>query len=170
MKNITILAAVMILLSANNLSAQKKVTVDYAVTKTFEQKFKDASQVQWSDLENDIFMARFENRGDHCIAYFTSEGRLVLAGKKITFEILPPAVKQRTEEVRAMNETESNELTIREIYELSGDRGTEYFINLTSRKLALSILVYGNGTSKILRKSTQPSEKEATSILAAGHL
>jgi hypothetical protein len=165
MKKITMLAAVMILVSAN-LNAQKKVNVDYAVTKTFEREFKDASRIRWSALNHNIFMARFNNQQDRCIAYFTSEGEMILTGRKIAFEILPIMVKKGAEEVRTMNETQSGELTIREIYELAGDRGTEYFMNLTGKNLLLSVIVYGNGTSKVLKRSKWSSENEGTSILA----
>jgi hypothetical protein len=168
MKNITMLVVAMILLSVNNnLNAQKKVNVDYSVTKTFGREFKDAAQVQWSEPAHDIFMARFTNDQDHCIAYFTSEGELILTGRKISFGIIPLIVRKRAEEVRTQYETKSNELTMREVYELAGDGGTEYFINFTSEKLALSIIVYGNGTSRVLKKSNLSSEHEGTPLLAA---
>jgi hypothetical protein len=166
MKKHILLAATIILLSINNISAQKKVTVDYVVTTSFNSEFNGASDIQWTKLENSLFMARFENHGDHCIAYFNMEGRLLLTGRKISFEIIPLVVRKRAEEIRTMHATKSGELTIREIYEVGGERGTEYFINLTSEKLALSVIIYGDGSSKVLKESTLPSGNEGTPILA----
>jgi hypothetical protein len=166
MKKHILLIAAIILLSINNISAQKKVTVDYAVTTSFNHNFKGASLLQWTKLKNSLFMARFENHGDHCIAYFTPDGRLLLTGRKISFEITPLVVRKRTEELCTMHSTKSGELTIREIYELAGDHGTEYFINLTGKKLALSVIIYGDGTSKVLKESNLPSGNEGTSVLA----
>lgn len=166
MKKHILLAATIILLGISNISAQKKMTVDYAITTSFNREFKGASDVQWTELENSLFMARFENHADHCIAYFTPEGRLLLTGRKISFEILPLAVKKRAEEISAMREAKSGKLTVREIYELAGDHGTEYFINLTSEKLALSVIIYGDVTSKVLKEATLPSGNEGTPVLA----
>jgi hypothetical protein len=162
MKKHIVLAATIILLSINNISAQKKVTVDYAVATSFNSEFKGASDVRWTKIEKSLFMVRFENHGDHCIAYFNTEGRLLLTGRKIPFEITPRVVKKRAEEMR---QTKGGELIVREVYELNGDHGTEYFINLTSEKLARSVIIYGDGTSKILKESTR-SENEGTPVLA----
>jgi hypothetical protein len=167
MKTIILFAVAINLLSPNNLSAQKNSTVDYAVTESFTREFKHATHVEWSKPENNITMARFDNHGEHYIAYFTSAGELVLTGRRIPFEITPLPVRERTEEIRSDYGKKGNEMTIREVYELSGNSGTEYFINFTSEKLALSVIVYGTGTSKVLRKSNQPSVNDGMGVLAA---
>jgi hypothetical protein len=167
MKNIT-LAVTIILFSTNYLSAQEKITVDYRVTTSFNNEFKYATLVQWTKLPDNLVMARFDNHQDHCIAYFSPEGKMLLTGRKISFEIIPLAVQKRAEELRTMNEAKGSDLTVREIYELARDHGTEYFINFTSEKLALSVIVYGDGTSKVLRKLTPPFENEGTPTIAAG--
>jgi hypothetical protein len=166
MKNVT-LAATIILLSLSNINAQKKTSIDYTVTTSFNREFKDAAHVQWSKITDDIFLSRFENHLEHCIAYFTKKGQLLLTGRKVSIEILPLIVKRRAEEIQIMNETKTNKLTIREVYELAGDYGTEYFMNLTSEKLDLSVIVSGDGTSKVLERSNLPSENERVAILTA---
>lgn len=76
---------------ANSLAAQKPPT---AVQTAFQQKFPNASDVDWSKEKNGEWEAEFETPGDHeKSANFSADGKWLETETEIKFSELPAPIQ-----------------------------------------------------------------------------
>jgi hypothetical protein len=140
--------------------AQATVQISREVDASFTKEFSNAVYTQWTQL-GEIAMARFVNEKENCIAYFGSDGKLVLSGREISFEIVPSGVRKATENLKVANLKKHGHLQISKVYEVSDDYETMYYLNLQGPASIVSVLVHGNGHSKILKESPMmPTQSE----------
>ena len=162
MKKMIMLAAVIV---TAGLSAQaQKAKVSERVTERFNQEFSQASEITWTKVGG-LFLSRFYDNQDYCLAYFDADGKMLLSGKQISFDHAPTAVKKATQRIRNASEKTDDLLRVAGIYELTGDEGTSYFINLDSESLNMSLIAYGDGSSKVLSKTKINKVRNANPVM-----
>lgn len=84
-------AIALLLFFANSLAAQKPPT---AVQTAFNQKFPNATDVDWSKEKNGEWEAEFETAGDHEMsANFSADGKWLETETEIKFSELPAPVQ-----------------------------------------------------------------------------
>ena len=166
MKKIIALAVVIVTFCLENVSAQKKDEVSPQAA-GLKREFKDASDVHWTKLKNNIFLATFENLQEHSIAYFDGAGQLILSGRKIPFEQMPRLAKKGTEGIRTKLENKNDIVTVGEVYELAGSDGTQYYLNMYGEATSLSMIVSGDGSTRILKKVSKPESIVQRPVVAA---
>ena len=91
MKKIFLLFALLICIAAGNLHAQLR-KVSSEVTEAFKAKFPNAEKVEWKDKVS-YFEADFVSDGFEMSANFSGKGAWKETNKKISFDLLPEAVK-----------------------------------------------------------------------------
>jgi hypothetical protein len=167
MKKNIIIAAVLMLICLNNLSAQESTQVKASVARNFEEKFLGASNVRWTAEPKGISLAQFRIENDAWVAYFSPEGNLITSGRKIkSSDQLPIKVKEALNNVESKYESKFGSFQYGGIYEMTSDNGTQYFVPLESQKLSMMVSITDGGSSNILRKDHHdlPNTPDPTAI------
>lgn len=147
MKNLLTAAALLV-----NFALWAQVAAPTPVTHGFEREFKDVPHVIWQKVHNDVWLSRFENNGEHRIAYFGNDGTMILTGKKISFATTPVRVQNRIERVLCKNAS-LGALSVTETYEIARGHGKEYFVNIGDGKsTAFSYLINNDGSYTLLHR------------------
>ena len=147
-----------------DLSALSCGPVTDAIGENFNRKFKDASHVRWVKIK-DTFQVRFYNQDEYCLAFFDASGQLLMSGRKIQLDHVPQTVRKEMDRIRGASEGKHDLLFVAGVYELNNSQGKRYFINLESELLSMSLLVYGNGQSEIVKKINYLNGETVTSVL-----
>jgi len=158
-----VLAVVIVTLCLTNLSAQHGTPVAAVVEKSFNKEFNDVTFVNWSKVNN-LFLARFEDQKENCIAYFAPDGQMLLSGREIPYSIAPRTVKKETERIKTGSPKKRGFLEVGKIYEVNDSGETMYYVNLNGPVSRLSVMVHGNGHSEILQENPLTSREDKAMI------
>ena len=96
--------------------------VPTSVVTAFENEFEEANNINWVST-NDFYKAFFTVNELSMEAFYSLDGELMAVSKKITIDELPiTLLKKAKEKIGGYHVTS--------IFELSTDRGVEYFISV----------------------------------------
>ena len=117
-----------LLLIASTTFANESKPIPTTIINQLHQEFESATEVAWKTTA-DFYKASFTADGQSLEAFFSPDGQLLGTSRKLTVDQLPLAVIKETSKLGSANE-------VTELFELSSDRGTEYFITFGSGKEA----------------------------------
>jgi hypothetical protein len=98
------------------------VNVNPLVMHEFRTLFFNATNVQWSQVQN-LYKAEFTIDGDKTAAFFNSEGTLVATTHYIT-------IGELSRNLRNSLKQQAGAATITEIFEVQSDAGIDYYATL----------------------------------------
>jgi hypothetical protein len=99
-----------------------EINVTPQVLKSFTTSFNNATEVKWS-ANSMLFKAEFSYHGQFITAYYNADGEMVAATKNISSTTLPVAVQASLKKV-------SKGYWIADLFELTDDSGTSYYVTL----------------------------------------
>ncbi|RYZ56339.1 MAG: hypothetical protein EOO14_12405 [Chitinophagaceae bacterium] len=136
------------LLSFGSLKSDaQEIQVSTAVINAFHHSFKNASQVEWKDGGN-FYKADFVLNGQHATAFFNTDAKLMAVTKNISPVQLPITLQNNLK-------TSYDEYWISELFELSDESGTSYYVTVEDGESKITLKSFGNNwsTFKKSRKS-----------------
>lgn len=120
MKKKFFVATAAFILTLSAAFAQDATPVPDAIVKELNQEFSGASNVQWKTTPN-FYKASFTVDAQPLEAFYSFDGQLIAVSRKIRVEQLPMALIKEAKEQGSLDQ-------VTDLFELSSDRGTEYFI------------------------------------------
>ena len=117
--------------------AENPVEISTRVLKSFESSFKGAREVDWS-VSTSYVKAQFALDGQYINAYYNPEGDLIALTRNITASQLPVMLQAELKK-------ETTDYWISDLFEVSNDDGTSYYVTLEN---ADQKLVLKSGTNK----------------------
>lgn len=138
MKSLLIVFAIFTSSFTNTSFAREPIRVSNAALKNFNTTFSTAAEVRWS-AANDFYKASFVFNGQYAAAFFSREGTLVALTRNISSLQLPFSLQVSLKQEYAG-------FWISELFEVSADHGTEYYVTLenSDRKLVLKATPNGS--------------------------
>jgi hypothetical protein len=132
MKSIFFALCLMVsLLAQTSQAAEPNVTA--LVTRAFESSFKEADNVQWSQV-GEFMKVNFTLQDQSMFAFYNAQGELVVNGKYMTVKQLPKVTQKRLAE-----EAKGYKLT--EVFEISDGLDSKFYATLdngTEEKVMVS--------------------------------
>ncbi len=116
---LTLLASVF---TKSSFANDEKITP--AVLNAFQKTFSAAKEVQWTETNN-MYKAQFELSGQVVNAYYDQDGTMLAVVRNITSLQLPVALQASIKKDHA-------DYWITELFELTNDSGTSYYVTLES--------------------------------------
>ena len=139
MKPLFILLTVLSSYFAQAANGGKDVTP--AALKSFQQTFTGAHEVSWTVNEN-LYKVSFQVAGQYASAYYDEAGNLVVVTRNISPTQLPvvllASIKQKF-----------SKMWVSELFEVSKEDGTHYYITLEDGEQKLTLK--SNGTTNWMR-------------------
>ena len=133
------IAALIVVVTGTSAFAVDKNIANFKVQSSFEAKFYNAENVNWTVKENYI-KASFTLQGEQVEAFYNpTDGELIGVSRKVEFNKLPlSAVQKIKKDYAAYKVTDS--------IEFDGDNGKAYYVSLEdgARKKILLVSLYGN--------------------------
>lgn len=136
MKKLFIAALVMVA-ATTSVFAKDVTKVDYRVRSSFEAKFFGAENVTWHAREN-FLKVSFTLAGEAVEAFFSTEGNLIGSSRKIDFNQLPLAAKQKIRQDHAGAKIVE---TIE--FDMDGDRSYYVSLEYADKSQILQVSLYG---------------------------
>ncbi|NTS39356.1 hypothetical protein HRG84_00435 [Flavisolibacter sp. BT320] len=136
------------LLSLGSLQSDaQEIQVSTAVSNAFHHAFKNASQVEWKDGGN-FYKADFVLNGQYVTAFFNTDAKLMAVTKNISPVQLPITLQNNLK-------TAYDEYWVSELFELSDESGTSYYVTVEDGESRITLKSFGNNwsTFKKSRKS-----------------
>ncbi len=136
------------LLSFGSLKSDaQEIQVSTAVSNAFHHAFKNASQVEWKDGGN-FYKADFVLNGQYVTAFFNTDAKLMAVTKNISPVQLPITLQNNLK-------TAYDEYWVSELFELSDESGTSYYVTVEDGESRITLKSFGNNwsTFKKSRKS-----------------
>lgn len=136
------------LLSFGSLKSDAQdIQVSTAVSNAFQHAFKNASHVEWKDGGN-FYKADFILNGQYATAFFNTDAKLMAVTKNISPVQLPITLQNNLK-------TSYDEYWISELFELSDESGTSYYVTVEDGESKITLKSFGNNwsTFKKSRKS-----------------
>jgi hypothetical protein len=161
-----IITAVVIVTFCFTLGAQNSVQVNASITTSFGDEFNDASNVSWEKISDEIFLVRFDRQQENSIAYFDKTGKLLVSGRKITFEQAPRLVQHGLDNIIKSYEKKNGMLSVSHVYELIEEGETRYYTSIGNTGLLLAVMSTSDGGSKIIKKVNSDFRQQNTPIVA----
>ena len=93
-----------------------------AVLESFNNAFRNAEEVNWTESK-EFYKAQFRLNCQHVFAFYAKNGSLIATTRNMLFTELPVILQTSLEELQ-------NGYWITDLFELSNDEGTNYFITL----------------------------------------
>ena len=118
--------------------ASDEIKVSAAVLASFNTNFKNASEVKWNISEN-FSKAEFSLSGQYVTAYYDATANLIAVTRNVSSFQLPITLQTKLK-------TSYESHWISDLFELSDDNGTSYYITVE------------NGDEKVTLKSTGINE------------
>jgi hypothetical protein len=118
--------------------AADETSVSEVVVKSFNSSFTSATEVNWS-VTGDLYKADFVLNGQYVAAYFNTDGLMMATTRNISSTQLPIALQANLKK-------NYDEYWITNLFELSNEEGTSYYITLE------------NADSKLVLKSLSSAE------------
>lgn len=132
------------LLSQTSLAAEPNVTA--LVTRAFESSFKDADNVQWSQV-GELMKVNFTLQDRSMFAFYNAQGDLVVNGNYMTVKQLPKATQKRlTEEAKGYK--------ITEVFEISDGLDSKFYATLDNGK-EQKVMVSSGGNWSTFKKTAK---------------
>ncbi|MGZ5222455.1 MAG: hypothetical protein ACXWC7_20370, partial [Chitinophagaceae bacterium] len=125
-------------LVSTTLHASDETKVSAAIISSFNTSFKNASEVKWSETQH-FFKADFSMNGQYATAYYDATASLIAVTRNITSFQLPITLQTKLK-------TSYENHWISDLFELSDDNGTAYYVTVE------------NGDEKLTLKSTGTNE------------
>lgn len=118
-----IILVLTIIFSLLNLSSYANdVKVTPTVLQSFNKSFSTATEVNWTITDN-YYKAQFHINGQYIAAYYDQEGHRIALTRNITTSQLPISLQ-------VSFKNDYPESWISDLFEMSNDNGTFYFITL----------------------------------------
>ena len=155
MKKIVVVCA-LLLIGVSASKAQEAVNPTSDIASKFNEQFKDATNVQWSKMNN-ISVARFNFGKSFRIAYYDQAGELIARGRKIPEAQLPMNVFEDLQVIKSDLENKSGKVAMGGVYEFLRQSGeTEYVTSLETDQYSVTLATIGGklGLQKKARKHT----------------
>ena len=136
------------LLSFGSLKSDaQEIQVSTAVSNAFHHAIKNASQVEWKDGGN-FYKADFVLNGQYVTAFFNTDAKLMAVTKNISPVQLPITLQNNLK-------TAYDEYWVSELFELSDESGTSYYVTVEDGESRITLKSFGNNwsTFKKSRKS-----------------
>ena len=137
MKPLFILLTIISAFFGNSAFANDEKNVTPSVRKSFQRSFIDAKEVHWV-TRKEFYKAEFELNGESMRAYYSLEGKFLAASKNLRTTQLPLAL-------RADIKKEYVNFWVTDLFELSSEQETSYFITLEDADTKLVLKSSGNG-------------------------
>lgn len=141
MKKIIIMLAVAI----SSLTAfASEETVSSTVLNAFNKQFSAAKDVQWT-VTNDYYKAEFVYNGQNVNAFYKSTGEMMALTRNITSVQLPINLQTSLK-------NNYNSYWISDLFEISTDEGTNYYITVEKADCKLVLKSDGAGKWDVFKK------------------
>jgi len=137
MKRILTILTVVLSISLSSFAAGDE-KVSPLVLKSFNSSFKDATEVEWKAKEN-FYQAQFAMNGQYITAYYDCDGKMMAMTRNISTTQLPIGLQTALR-------NESGSYWISDLFEVSNEDGTSYYVTLE------------NADTKLVLKSSGASE------------
>lgn len=124
-KKLLILGSV-ITLAIYSAKAATPFTVPSSVQDELQQEFNGATDVTWKTTEA-FYKASFSLSGQNLEAFFATDGAFLGVSRNISFDQLPLVLLTKAIE-------KSKDVKLTDLFEISSDRGTEYYMSLENAK------------------------------------
>ena len=116
------------------------VKVNPAALKSFNNSFKNATEVNWT-VGNEFYKASFTLSGQYVSAYYNAEGKMLALTRNISSTQLPIALQ-------ANMKKNYEGFWITDLFEMTNEDGTSYYVTLENAD-----------TSVVLKSNNQNWEK-----------
>ncbi|MDB5252297.1 MAG: hypothetical protein JWP27_1466 [Flaviaesturariibacter sp.] len=110
------------MLATSISQAETPVEVSPAIRKSFETTFKNAREVDWT-VSTTFAKAQFALDGQYINAFYDNDGSLIALTRNITASQLPMMLQTSLK-------TESANYWISDLFEISNEEGTSYYVTL----------------------------------------
>jgi hypothetical protein len=137
--------AIITFLSFSFVTHANDFEISTTVLQSFNKSFKNASEVKWTSTDQ-YYKADFVFNGQNVCAFYNSDGNLLAVTRHLLSTALPVALQ-------ANLKTDYEEYWISDLFEISNDQGTSYFITLEKSDVKL-ILQSASGTEWSVYKRT----------------
>jgi hypothetical protein len=139
--------AVITFLSFSFVTYANDVEISTTVLQSFNKSFKNASEVKWTSIDQ-YYKADFIFNGQNVCAFYSNDGNLMAVTRHLLSTSLPVALQ-------ANLKTGYEEYWISDLFEISNEQGTSYFITLEKSDVKL-ILQSASGTEwSVYKRSTK---------------
>lgn len=118
-------------------SASETVNVSNAALTTFNATFSNAAEVSWSGT-NGLYKAAFLFNGQYAAAFFGEDGGLIAVTRNISSLQLPLSLQVEMKK-------DYSSFWISDLFEITTDGGTEYYLTLENSDQKLVLKASPNG-------------------------
>lgn len=125
--------------------AREPIKVSEAALKNFNTTFSTAAEVNWS-VTNDFYKANFVFNGQYADAFFSREGTFVALTRNISSLQLPFSLQVSLKQ-------DYSAFWVSELFEVSTDHGTEYYLTLENSDQKLVLKATPNGSWSKYKKT-----------------
>jgi hypothetical protein len=164
MKKISLAVLAMVAICTAGLKAQN-IAIASSVKENFNNEFRNASNVNWEKVNNNVVLVRFNENNLNKLAYYGSDGKLLMEGRKISFESSPRLVQKSVNSIMESYREKKGILQVVQTYEITDQDQTRYFLNVGNASLQLALMSGSNGSCQVLRK-VESTPLSNTNILA----
>lgn len=106
-------------------------TISVTVQESFNKSFKNATEVKWSTVKS-YYKADFIFNGQQVSAFFEKEGNLIAVTRHMLSTSLPVTLQ-------ADLKKDYEDYWISDLFEVSDDQGTSYFVTLQKSDVAMML-------------------------------
>ncbi|PZR26513.1 MAG: hypothetical protein DI535_13965 [Citrobacter freundii] len=124
-----------------------ETNVNSAVVNAFNSEFNSATEVKWTSGAN-FYKASFVFNQQHLTVFYSFEGKMLGVAKNISSLDLPM-------NLQASLKKEYGGRWITELFELSGEEGTSYYITLEQADSKIVLRSENGNQWSVYRKSTK---------------
>jgi hypothetical protein len=117
------------------------------VLESFNKSFKNATEVKWSTV-NSYYKADFSFNGQQVSAFFEREGKLIAVTRHVLSTLLPVTLQ-------ADLKKDYEDYWISDLFEVSDDQGTSYFVTLQKPDVSLILKATSGSSWSEYRKVTR---------------
>jgi hypothetical protein len=135
---------------------------------SFASEFGRAENVTWEKVNNKISLARFSENNESKLAYFDSDGKLLMQSRKISFANCPHLVQKSVNRIMESYRTKSGILQVVHTYEITEQDETRYYLNAGNANVQIALMSSTGGSCRVLKK-VDLTPVSTTSILATGN-
>jgi hypothetical protein len=135
MKHFLLTLAVLLSLSISSFADDVKVSS--VVLESFNSSFKKAKEVNWS-VKSNLYKASFVLDGQYITAFYDFEDRLLAMTRNLSSSQLPISLQASLKEEEGF--------WISELFEVSNDEGTSYYVKLENADTMLVLKATANSS------------------------
>jgi hypothetical protein len=139
-----LLVTLTVVFSLFSLSSFAGGGVNSKVLASFNNTFKNATEVDWSVTQN-IYKANFALNGQYAVAYFDETGQFIAVTRNISSTQLPIPLQ-------ANLKTRYEHYWISDLFEVANDEGTTYYVTLENADTKLVLKSSGSSWSSFQKQ------------------